>query len=112
MPLIWGLNNKPEDCGGLARVHVHCMQPRITRVLFMQMLKVDAFKCLKFVFVAIKKRWEDNKHLWIIIVLDNMIRDKFSLEAQENLSAEQKRHLNYTTLSPGPHRVSLLSFII
>lgn len=99
MPLIWGLNNKPEDCGGLARVHVHCMQPRITRVLFMQMLKVDAFKCLKFVFVAIKKRWEDNKHLWIIIVLDNMIRDKFSQE-EFKCRAKETFKLHYTLTWP------------
>lgn len=41
-----------------------------------------------------------------------MIRDKFSLNFQENLSTKQKRHLNYNTLSPGPHRMSFLSFII
>lgn len=55
MQLIWGLNNKTENCSCLATVHTHCMQPRITQGLFMQMLTADSFKCLKFVFVTIKK---------------------------------------------------------
>lgn len=55
MQLIWSLNNKPENCYCLDTVHTHCMHPRITQGLFMQMLTADSFKCLKFVFVAIKK---------------------------------------------------------